>query len=254
MNKIVLALVFILAGVLFVHNLTSINADIGRHIKIGEIIWETNFGEGSGAKPGISVEVPKTNSFSYTVPDFPFTNHHWLSEVIFYQVFKVADGWLSGLRAIIIFKVAVLFATYFILYLTVKKHSIFAISLSFLVSIFVFSARTEPRPEIFSYLIFAAYLLIIYKARLSNISKRTLLVLPLLQIFWVNLHIYFAIGPIIYLLFLIERIANKKIIRFEFLVFGLILLANLINPNFLNGALYPFKVLNNYGYSVAENS
>ena len=35
---------------------------------------------------------------------------------------------------------------------------------------------------------------------------------------------------------------------------GLIILANLVNPNFVVGALYPFKVLNNYGYSVAENS
>ena len=63
------------------------------------------------------------------------------------------------------------------------------------------------------------------------------------------------------LFFLIDYIVNKNkfsIFNFQFskllIIGGLIILANLVNPNFVVGALYPFKVLNNYGYSVAENS
>ncbi|MDP3792287.1 MAG: hypothetical protein Q8Q89_01015 [bacterium] len=253
LSKVVVVLIFTLAGVLFFHNLTSINADIGRHIGLGEIIWQSG-------------EVPKTNLLSFTAPDHPFINHHWLSEVIFYGVYSTGDDWLSGLRSVIIFKIIILLVTYFLLFLAVKRYSIFSVVLAFLVSIFVFSVRTEPRPEIFSYLIFAAYLLVIYKARKTDLKSSTsqvkdsrlamlgLWLLPILQIFWVNLHIYFIIGPIIYFFFLIEKAILSKINRQNLLVGLSIVLANFVNPNFIAGALYPFKVLNNYGYSVAENS
>jgi len=273
LNKVIIVLIFILAGVLFTHNLTSINVDIGRHIKLGEIIWQTK-------------SVPDTNLFSFTAPDHPFINHHWLSEVIFYGVYSLGSNpvkssgddhgasWMNGLKAIMIFKVIVLLATYFLLFLTVRKLNIFAIALAFLVSIFVFSARTEPRPEIFSYLIFAAYLLIIYRTRLttSDVHRTSdvqtlswLWLLPVLQLFWVNLHIYFILGPIIYLFFLIDEIVRKKVWKLKnwslienwklkIGIFISVISANLANPNFIAGALYPLKVLNSYGYNVVENS
>ena len=293
-SKVIIILIFVLAGVLFFHNLTSINVDIGRHIKLGEIIWQTG-------------TVPKVNLFSFTASDYPFVNHHWLSEIVFYGVYSLGSNvedaplhWMAGLKAVMVLKVVVLLATYFLLFLTVRKRNIFAVALAFLVSIFVFSARTEPRPEIFSYLVFAAYLLIIYKIRESRNSKLKirnskfqlswLWLLPILQLFWVNLHIYFIIGPILVFLFLIDRIINKKtnpkseilnpkqsqnsndqnskrfgkfefnilnlfrIYNLEFRIFVLVILANLANPNFIAGAIYPLTVLNNYGYSVAENS
>ncbi len=255
LNKIIIALIFLLAGVMFFHGLTSINADIGRHIKLGEIIWQTG-------------TVPKINLLSFTAPEYPFINHHWLSEVIFYKVYSLGSDWISGLKSIMVFKVIILLATYFLFFLAVRKRNIFAVTIAFLVSIFVFSARTEPRPEIFSYLFFAAYLLIIYKVKerptlnfkLSTFSL--LWLLPVIQLFWVNMHIYFAIGPIIFLFFLIDRFVNSKFTKynfiqnskFEILIFLLIILANLANPNFYQGAVYPLTVLNNYGYSVVENS
>lgn len=248
--SITIILIFVLIGAVFVHNFASINADIGRHIKLGEIIWQTK-------------EVPKTNLLSYTAPDFPFINHHWLSEVVFYGVYSLGGDWISGLKALILFKATVLLATYLFLFLIIKKYNIFVIVLSLLVSIFVFSARTETRPEIFSYLIFAVYLFVIYRIRelsrsdLKNPQGRTfnwLWILPILQLFWVNLHIYFIIGPIIYLLFLIEKFLVSKKISFKYVFIGIaVLLANLVNPNFIDGALYPLKVFNSYGYSVVEN-
>ena len=33
--------------------------------------------------------IPSINLFSYTFPSFPFINHHWLSEVIFYLSFAL---------------------------------------------------------------------------------------------------------------------------------------------------------------------
>src|SRR5574343_462440 len=79
-------LLFSLAALFFISPLLSINQDIGRHIKLGEIISD-------------SKEVPKINLFSYTLPQRKFINHHWLSEVIFYQIQKA-----FGLESLIILK------------------------------------------------------------------------------------------------------------------------------------------------------
>src|SRR3989344_3999823 len=234
LRGIIIILVFVLAGVLFLHNLTSINADIGRHIKLGEIIWEFK-------------DVPKTNLLSFTAPDYPFINHHWLSEAIFYKIYSLGSDWEAGLKLLMLFKVAILLLTYFFLFLIVKKYNIFAIVFAFLFSIAVFSSRTEPRPEMFSYLILAIYLFFIYKIRENNKFKISpLWLLPILQVFWVNLHIYFIIGPIIFSLFLIDKLINLKSnklnfiqnLKFEIFIFALIIFANLVNPNFISGALY----------------
>src|SRR5688572_12047143 len=53
---------------IFIKTDASFDQDLGRHIKLGEIILETG-------------SIPKTNLFSYTHPDFLFINHHWLFEV-----------------------------------------------------------------------------------------------------------------------------------------------------------------------------
>ncbi|OGN13105.1 MAG: hypothetical protein A3J47_01285 [Candidatus Yanofskybacteria bacterium RIFCSPHIGHO2_02_FULL_43_22] len=241
LKNIIISLIFILAGTLFFHNFTSINVDIGRHIKLGEIIWQTK-------------SIPDTNLFSFTAPDYSFVNHHWLSEVIFYKVYSLGSNWVSGLKAIMIFKIIILLATYFLLFLTVRKQNIVVVAFAFLMSVFVFAARTEPRPEIFSYLIFTAYLLVLYRTRISNFKINLLWILPVMQVFWVNMHIYFIIGPIVFSLFLIEKVVLKKLTRQDLLIGLLIVLANFANPNFIDGAIYPLKVLNNYGYNVAENS
>src|SRR3989344_9075536 len=241
LKNIIISLIFILAGTLFFHNFTSINVDIGRHIKLGEIIWQTK-------------SIPDTNLFSFTAPDYSFVNHHWLSEVIFYKVYSLGSNWVSGLKAIMIFKIIILLATYFLLFLTVRKQNIVVVAFAFLMSVFVFAARTEPRPEIFSYLIFTAYLLVLYRTRISNFKINLLWILPVMQVFWVNMHIYFIIGPIVFSLFLIEKVVLKKLTRQDLLVGLLIVLANLANPNFIAGAIYPLKVLGNYGYNVVENS
>ena len=129
LNNVIVVLIFILAGVLFFHNFTSINVDIGRHIKLGEIIWQTG-------------EVPKVNLLSFTAPEYPFINHHWLSEVVFYKIYSLGGDSMAGLRGLMVLKIIILLATYLLLYLIVRRRNIFAVVFAFIASIFVFSART----------------------------------------------------------------------------------------------------------------
>lgn len=239
---------FMLLGLLSIHSFDSINNDIGRHIKLGEIIWQTK-------------SIPSTNLFSFTEPDHSFINHHWLSEVVFYFSYS-----LVGLKGMIIFKTIIILASFLILYRVLQKiaalknkdyfNLVYPISgLIFLLFIFIFSERTEVRPEIFSFLLFSVFLSVLLREKYIGFSK-TIWILPLLELLWVNLHIYFFIGPIIFLIYLIDQKINTKpeaLNPKQFLIFILIILATLVNPNGITGALYPLNVFKEYGYSVAEN-
>src|SRR3989338_8211437 len=56
------------------NNFTSI--DLGRHIKNGQIVWR---------QPDVLFK----NLYSYTEPNFPFVNHHWLAGVIFWLLYLI---------------------------------------------------------------------------------------------------------------------------------------------------------------------
>ena len=241
-KQILIILCFVFLFSVLTHSFTSINQDIGRHLKLGEIIWSEKY-------------IPKTNLFSFTQPDFPFINHHWLSEVIFHSVYRVSclDKDLSfcesGLKGIIIFKVILLLAVSWLLFKAVKDKNIISIFISFIFFVFILIERTEPRPEIFSYLFLAFYIFALLESKYRQ-KHNFLWFLPLIQLLWVNSHIYFIIGPAIFLLFLIDGFFSGRIGRKQILIFLLIAVVNLLNPNFLKGALYPLTVFNNYGYFV----
>ncbi len=230
-----IGLCFLVAFFLFFHNLTTINEDIGRHIKLGEIIWQTK-------------SVPHTNLLSYTATNFPFINHHWLSEVVFYGFYN-----LGGFEGVMIVKIVVLLAAYLILFLIVKNKLNSISILSFVISLTLISMRTDPRPEIFTYLILAIFLFIIYRVREDERKINILWLLPLLELFWVNLHIYFVIGYALYGAFLLERFFLKKPLRREVLIGFILALTTLINPNGFRGALYPLTIFKSYSVSIAEN-
>ena len=73
----------------------SLDQDLGRHIKLGEIIFQNG--------------VPRTNQFSYTFPDFSFINHHYLFEIF---VFKGQE--IIGLQNLLILKLAIILLAVFI--------------------------------------------------------------------------------------------------------------------------------------------
>ncbi len=234
-------LLFAFFASLLIHSLNSINQDIGRHIKSGQIIWETK-------------QVYKINLFSFTEPNNPFINHHWLSEVVFYGLANVI-----GLKGVILFKTAIILLALGLLLSSVySKTDLWPLALSSIIGFLVFIERTDVRPEIFSYVFLAFFLFAIFRAKyaqtLDVANKKWLYALPFIQIFWTNMHIYFALGPILLLFFLIDRFFEKReSFKDTALVFIATSAATLLNPNFIKGALVPFNILRHYGYSIVEN-
>ena len=243
----ILVFLFLLSG--FLHPITAMTQDLGRHLLTGKIILQSG-------------SVPKTNLFSFTYPNFPFINHHWFSEVVFYLVQQLAG--FNGLLMLTIF--VVLLAFWFIFSFAKKESSIFAITFASLLYFRVLFERTDVRPEIFSFLFLSLFIAILYKNREKH--TRFIFLLPIIELFWVNTHIYFPIGLAVIGLFLLSVIpnlirdlrSNEMLKRVQhdkaktlFFVLLLSILATMLNPNGISGALYPFHAFQNYGYQIEEN-
>lgn len=214
---------------------SSFDQDLGRHLKLGEIILKEGF-------------VPQTNLFSYTQTNFPFINHHFLSEVLLFLGKKVA-----GELGLLIFKILIiLLNVFFILKISMKKNYFLVLPLGYLF-LHVLRERTDLRPEIFSFFFVSLTYLILNFFDLKK--TKWIWVLPIIQLIWVNTHIYFLLGFLLQGIFLIHFLFTKNFSKTKLLLWVIIfsLLVSLINPNFIKGFFYPFHVFENYGYTIAEN-
>ncbi|MBU4212237.1 MAG: tetratricopeptide repeat protein [Verrucomicrobia bacterium] len=262
-----LALMFLLAltpGI-------SFTEDLGRHLLLGKIIVTTG-------------HIPDTNFLTYTCPNFPFINHHWLSEVFFYLVHRAV-----GLNGLILLKALLMCAT-----LALAMRSVplpapperFAEASRRVSPLIAFAAtlaaialgyRAHIRPELFTYLGVALYGWLIARFEYSPARKLSALSWAIIIAygwFWANAHIcfIFGIGMIGAYWFACwwcnlrsgtalpappERFARASLRawpRAETL--GLISLigVSLLNPNGWRGLLYPLGIFGNYGIAITENA
>lgn len=240
------ALALVVLMLLFsLHTLTSIYQDIGRHITVGRIIWETG-------------SIPHANLFSYTNRDFPFVNHHWLGGLILYWGDRLVG--LSGLIAVKSLLVALAFG----LALAAAWRSRIALPAVAigLASIFTLVERTDVRPEIMSFVFLGWFLFVLYHSHLQATSYKLLWTLPLVQLIWVNTHIYFFMGPVLWVAFLVGKVFSapniksglRSLITYHLsFITAAIAGATLMNPSGFHGAFYPLTMWSNYGYSIVEN-
>lgn len=233
MKTIVRWLPVIVLSILFVFlsaapiNLTT--TDLGRHLKNGELVFK-------------NPKILSTNFYSYTNTDFPLVNHHWLSGVVFFWIKST-----TGFTGLSLFYLNVSLITFILFYnLATKLGSRLAAIASALVFLPLLVTRTEIRPEVFTYLLSAIFLTLLVK-------RRYLFVLPVLELLWVNLHIYFIFGITLIGIFALAELINRRVNRELLLVFFLSVIATLFNPHGLKGALYPFVIFTNYNYPVLEN-
>jgi len=224
----------------YFHPISALNQDLGRHLLTGQIITQT-------------LQIPSTNLFSYTYPEFPFINHHWFSEVVFSAITSV-----SGYPGLFIFSL-LLIVSAFGLVLSTAANTGRIIPLAFLAIIYlrILFERTDLRPELLSFLFMSLMITILYRYR-EKYTRLIVLLIPL-QLLWTNSHIYFPIGILVTVLFAIDlgflhrknlRTTQIKLLIITLFGMGLV---TLINPHGLTGALYPFTVMQNYGYTIEEN-
>lgn len=235
-----LVILFSLYALFLAQPIRLITSDLGRHLKNGELIL-------NGSQE-IKKAILTTNFYSYTNPDFPFINHHWLTGVIFYIIKS-----FGGFPLLQIFSIALSILTFYIFFHLAEKYSNFYIALlSSCLAFPLIAFRSEIRPEVFSYLFCAIFFSYLIRYREKDITPRWLFILPLLEILWVNLHIYFFLGLVMVGIFLIDSLINRKQFKFLFLILCLTIGAALINPANIAGFLHPFTIYGNHGFKISE--
>ncbi len=207
----------------------NLTQDLGRHVTLGKMMVET------GA-------VPNQNIFSYTNPEFPFINHHWLSEVVFYVV-----TYGLGMNALLYLRNMLWLLALIIVWVVAKRQGARSemIALVSLIVVLSYANRMFIRPELFGFVLFSVclwYVLAVPK------QWRFYLALPIILALWVNLHLTFVFGAfLVFLLALRTRHDRRGAIAMG----SLFML--LLNPSGLRGALYPLTLFGNYGFAIVEN-
>lgn len=238
LSVFLISCLFLLLG--YLHVSTAFDQDLGRHLLTSKIITQTHV-------------IPGVNLFSYTYPTFTFINHHWLSEVIFYNLARA-----TGTTGLFLLSLLLIVTTWGLVAQTAlrKTHPLIFLVLSVIYLRILFE-RTDIRPELFSFLFLATVVTILYRYK-EKFTKLIFLLIPL-ELLWVNMHIYFPIGVLVTLLFVIDNLVSSrknlfnrqtKVLVAVFLLMGLI---TLFNPHGLSGATYPLRIFQNYGYTIEEN-
>jgi len=227
-----------------VRKINLVITDLGRHLKNGELFIH-NF------------SIPAVNLYSFTCPEYPFINHHWGSGVIFYLV-----KMFFGFNGLSIFFILLSIATFILFFHVAWKYSSFEIAaLTAIIAIPILAGRFRIRPEAFSYLFCALFFWILYNWKNERISHNLIFLLPVLEILWTNLHIYFFIGIMLIGIFLVDCLImfftrkdekTRRALKQISIVFIFSIVATLLNPSTIKGALYPFEILVNYGIDISD--
>jgi hypothetical protein len=199
------------------------NFDIWWQLKTGEIIYSTG-------------RIPKQEIFSYTRPGEIWINHEWLSQLIFFLSFK-----LSGLLGIVILKMGVLFTAFLIIS---KRNKLFMNGysnvFSLIIIIMISHGTWLSRPIIFTFLFIPStlYLLDLYFLR----GKRILWLIPPIMLIWVNLHGSYIIGLLLIFLYTLNAVFTDRTNGVYLTkIFGVSLVATLVNPNTYKILIYPLQ-------------
>lgn len=219
-------------------------SDLGRHLINGKEILAGNWG------------VFTTNHYSYTTPDFPFVNHHWLFGLISYLLYQVGGWSLITVVWALLYTLAP--AIISLWWLPKSRFKWLIAAASMLMALPMLHSRVESRPEAIS-AICLALTPFLWRWWVEAKSLRRMMwvgaAFVALMVVWVNSHIFWIFAPLVGGGYFIEAIMEKDWGRLQrIVILGLILLAScLATPLGIKIVLYPFGIFTNYAYPVAEN-
>lgn len=181
-------LFFILIGFGYLATFKSLDPDFGWHLRTGELILEKG--------------VPKTDWYSFTMPDFPWIAHSWLTDVFIYKIYST-----FGFQTLLIFFLVITSLSFIIL---VQQKIFLFYFLPVILGFWAVLGFLGVRPQIVT-LLFVAVLWKILSRFLEKeqFSLSIIFYLPILFLTWVNLHGGFFAGLLILFLVFILEIFKK---------------------------------------------
>ncbi len=159
--------------------------DLFWHLKTGELIWQYK-------------TIPSVDWYSYTMSDYGWIDHEWLTEIL---MFKIKD--IFGLAGLSFFFAAIITFIFAYLVPQISKkpgrndYPFYAASLIVILGTIVSSLTFGARPQILALLGTSLVFFILRRYQVNESEgKRNKIIytLPLLFLFWANMHASFAIG------------------------------------------------------------
>ncbi|MFH2204266.1 MAG: tetratricopeptide repeat protein [Elusimicrobiota bacterium] len=144
------------------------DADTWWHLKTGELIWRSG--------------IPRTDPFSYIIGGRPWLAFEWLSQVIFYPLFR-----FGGAAALTGFKTLVLGAAFLLLWLVHRERPVLSAAVIFVAALACRNSFVE-RPWIFDFLFVAALTAAFWRISFREPPRHLRWSLPLATALWANLH------------------------------------------------------------------
>ena len=199
-------LVLMGVGILFwIVGSLFLDMDFGFQLKLGEMI--------------VNQGIPRGNPWSYTMPSYPFVDHEWFLEVVWYKLWPILG--MTGLAAI--YAASVVAAMWIVIPEKVRRWGGVAAFLGW----GVMMSRFAVRPQVTSWILTAVVLRWVQE---PERWRRWRWLFPLLMLVWTNLHGSFLLGIGITGLALGFMAVEKKADAKDGLVWGLGVLATFINP------------------------
>ncbi|MCA9922243.1 MAG: hypothetical protein KC421_07720 [Anaerolineales bacterium] len=152
----------------------TLDPDMWWHLRTGEYILNNG--------------IPQQDVFSFTVTDYAWVTHEWLSQVIMWGIYLA--GGLPGLMVVF----ALLIALTFWLIYAVSAGRPYLPAFVTLLSAFASAIVWGARPQIFNMLLTAVFVFIIERYRQRRVGPRVLWLLPIFMVVWANLHSGYLLG------------------------------------------------------------
>lgn len=192
------------------------DSDLWARLAAGKAVWETG-------------GVLRHDIFSFTQTKPLWIDHEWGASTIFYAM---ADH--LGDFGLIFLKILLVFGTLFIISKTIElKNKEPNQHLNFLFYLVGFLAMfngfaSMVRCQIFTFFFFALWLYILERVRIKG--SKILWLLPIIMLFWANIHGGFVVGLIVLALYTIgEYLNGEKTLKY-LITLGCSLLIPFINP------------------------
>lgn len=195
----------------------NFDPDFWWHLRTGQEILESG-------------QIPRTDTYSFTMPDYQYIYHSWLAEVYLATFYS----W-GGHTAVVISLASLISGA--VLLLTFTKKIKFTVTIIGLTLIPVIVQTTGLRTQVFSYFGLALTLWLTTKIKVKP-NLGLLSIITIIFIIWTNTHPGFVVGYLLYLAIIAsqtyanrDQLANSK--QFKVWLLALIitpLLATLLNP------------------------
>ena len=218
------------------------DTDIFWHLRTGQIIRETG-------------QVPRVDFFTFTREGAAWIDLHW--------IFQIAVSWLferGGAVALNLAKCAVTCLAVLILITNRRRDWPLWVSLvAWLPALLVLGGRIYVRPETLSLLYLSIFLAVLTR---WDRHPYFVAILPFVQVAWVNSQGLFVLGPILMIMALLDALLRPRSLasgaRRWWRIVGLGSLATLVacvvNPYGIGGALYPIELAGTMGNKLFSHS